>query len=34
MKDPENPEWLWQVDISEIDGRYLALYISKDTSRV
>jgi len=34
MKDDENPEWIWGVDISEVDGRYLALYIAKDTAMV
>lgn len=34
MKDDENPEWMWGVEISEVDGRYLMLYISKDTDRV
>ena len=34
MKDPEHPEWQWTVEISEVDGRYMALYIQKDTSKV
>jgi hypothetical protein len=34
MKDDENPEWMWGVEISEVDGRYLMLYTSKDTDRV
>ncbi|GLB33294.1 putative prolyl oligopeptidase [Lyophyllum shimeji] len=31
-KDPDNPEWMWNVDISE-DGKYLILYTMKDSSR-
>lgn len=31
--DKENPEWMWGVDITE-DGKYLILYVMKDTSRV
>ena len=34
IKDDDNPEWLWSVDITEVDGRYLLLYTSKDTARV
>jgi hypothetical protein len=34
MKDDQNPEWLWSVDVDEAEGKYLALYIVKDTSRV
>lgn len=34
VKDDNNPEWIWGVDISEVDGRYLMLYINKDTDRV
>jgi hypothetical protein len=34
MKDDENPEWVWSADITEVDGRYLLLYISKDMARV
>lgn len=33
MKDDKNPEWMWSADVSEIDGKYLYLYTSKDTSR-
>jgi len=33
VKDDENPEWMWSADISEVDGRYLILYINKDTDR-
>ncbi|KAL5527147.1 hypothetical protein ACEPAG_5938 [Sanghuangporus baumii] len=31
MKDAEHPEWMWGPQVS-LDGKYLALYISKDTS--
>ena len=34
MKDPEHPDWMWTAGISELDGRYLELYVSKDSSRV
>ena len=33
-KDDSNPEWFWGAEVSEEDGRYLILYVSKDTSRV
>lgn len=33
LKDPSNPEWLWGVEITEVDGRYLLVSVSKDTSR-
>jgi prolyl oligopeptidase len=33
VKNDENPEWMWSAEVTE-DGRYLALYIIKDTSRV
>ncbi|CAL1703361.1 unnamed protein product [Somion occarium] len=32
-KDPKNPEWMWGADVTEVDGRYLILSISRDTSR-
>lgn len=32
MINPENPEWMWSAQVS-LDGRYLELYITKDTSR-
>ncbi|KAH8102803.1 prolyl oligopeptidase [Phellopilus nigrolimitatus] len=32
VKDAANPEWMWGSQVTP-DGRYLALYISKDTSR-
>ncbi|KAG8809530.1 hypothetical protein FRC17_003398 [Serendipita sp. 399] len=31
-KDDENPEWLFGAQVTE-DGKYMAMYISKDTSR-
>lgn len=34
LKDPSNPEWMWAAEVSEVDGRYLLVSISKDTSRV
>ncbi|KAF9645343.1 hypothetical protein BDM02DRAFT_3149057 [Thelephora ganbajun] len=33
IKDPEHPDWMWSVSVSELDGRYLELCISKDSSR-
>ncbi|KAI9511293.1 prolyl oligopeptidase [Russula earlei] len=33
IDNPDQPEWLWGAGISEIDGRWLELYISRDTSR-
>lgn len=33
MINPENPDWMWSAQVS-LDGRYLELYISKDSSRV
>ncbi|KAI0081447.1 hypothetical protein K474DRAFT_1587789 [Panus rudis PR-1116 ss-1] len=32
-KDSEHPEWMWGASISEVDGRYLMLSVSRDTSR-
>jgi prolyl oligopeptidase len=34
LKDSEHPDWMWSAGVSEIDGRYLTVYISKDSSRV
>jgi hypothetical protein len=34
MKNPDQPEWLWGVAVSEVDGRWLELHVSRDTSRV
>lgn len=33
MKDASNREYMWHPHTT-LDGRYLALYITKDTSRV
>jgi hypothetical protein len=33
MKDDQNTEWRWSVYVDE-EGKYLALYIAKDVSRV
>ncbi|KAL0949097.1 hypothetical protein HGRIS_009187 [Hohenbuehelia grisea] len=32
-KDDEHPEWMWSIDISHKEDKYLALYSVKDTSR-
>ncbi|KAI0699823.1 prolyl oligopeptidase [Cytidiella melzeri] len=32
-KDESNPEWFWGAEVSEVDGRYLIMSVSKDTSR-
>ena len=34
IKNSDQPEWLWGAGISEVDGRWLELYISRDSSRV
>lgn len=34
MKDETNPTYMWGTGISEIDGKYLELTISKDTAPV
>ena len=34
MKDAEHREWMWGPSISELDGRYLFLSVSRDTARV
>ena len=34
MKNPDQPEWQWRAAVSEVDGRWLELYVSRDTSRV
>lgn len=34
LKDPEHPDWMWGASVSEVDGRYLEVGISKDSSRV
>ncbi|KAI0260483.1 prolyl oligopeptidase [Gloeopeniophorella convolvens] len=33
IKNPEQPQWLWGAGISEVDGRWLELSVSRDTSR-
>jgi prolyl oligopeptidase len=32
-EDKENPEWMFGAEVTE-DGKYVALYTMKDTSRV
>lgn len=34
IKDAEHREWMWGTSISELDGRYLFLSVSRDTARV
>ena len=33
-KDGSNPTWMWGTEVTEVDGRYLMLSVTKDTSRV
>ena len=33
MENPDQPEWLWGAAVS-VDGRWLELSVSRDTSRV
>ncbi|KAH9938686.1 prolyl oligopeptidase [Fomitopsis serialis] len=33
VKDDAHPEWMWHVEVSEVDGRYLILSVSRDTAR-
>ncbi|KAI0318097.1 prolyl oligopeptidase [Amylostereum chailletii] len=33
MKNAEEPEWMWSADVTEDGGKYVALYISRDTAR-
>lgn len=33
MENPHQPEWLWGAGVSEVDGRWLELSVSRDTSR-
>ena len=33
MKDEANPTWRWRGGVSDPDGRYLTLKISRDTGR-
>lgn len=32
-RDKTNPDWMFSIDITE-DGKYLVMYVVKDTSRV
>jgi hypothetical protein len=34
VEDPEHREYMYYVEVSEVDGRFLLLYTSRDTSRV
>ena len=34
MENPDQREWMWGAAVSEVDGRWLELYVSRDTSRV
>jgi hypothetical protein len=34
MENPDQQEWMCDAAVSEVDGRWLELYISRDTSRV
>lgn len=34
VKDDAHPDWMWHIDVSEVDGRYLILSVSQDTARV
>jgi hypothetical protein len=34
MKDESHPKYMWHVSISEKDGRWIKLYVSRDTSSV
>ena len=34
MENPDQPEWRWGAAVSEVDGRWLELSVSGDTSRV
>jgi len=33
MKDEAKPTWMWGAGVSDPDGRYLILNISRDTAR-
>ncbi|KZT27069.1 hypothetical protein NEOLEDRAFT_1194599 [Neolentinus lepideus HHB14362 ss-1] len=33
LKSDDNPSWMWSVDISETDGKYMSVYITRDTAR-
>ncbi|KAH7907477.1 prolyl oligopeptidase [Hygrophoropsis aurantiaca] len=32
VKDAEHPEWMWGASVSEVDGKYLYLDVSRDTA--
>lgn len=34
MKDDDHPNYMWGAQVTTPDGRYLVLYISRDTARV
>jgi hypothetical protein len=34
MKDDNQPKYMWSVSIDEHEGRWIKLYISRDTSSV
>lgn len=34
MKSDEEPNYMWGAQVTSPDGRYLALYVSRDTARV
>jgi hypothetical protein len=34
MENPDQPEWYWNAGVSEVDGRWLELTVSRDTARV
>lgn len=33
IQDTSNPEWMWHGDVT-LDGKYLILHVSRDSSRV
>ena len=34
VKDDAHPDWMWHMEVSEVDGRYLILSVTQDTARV
>jgi prolyl oligopeptidase len=34
MKDDDHPNYMWGTQVTSPDGRYLILYVSRDTARV
>lgn len=34
MKNDREPNYMWGAQVTSPDGRYLALYVSRDTARV